>query len=274
MAERFTQQANSALSQPYSSSSAVITGQVPAIQKLYDSLLTGLTNQGTASTNEIVNSAEQRGVGRASLGADTSAMLGQTIGQQGAVLGAQKAGDISANRVAGGELGVNKVNDISALASVLQEQDLANQQFQLDKTTQDRDQQLRIQQAQQQAARAAASAKQSEGWPDDIAQNTIGANLLAEAGTDGRVNPGDYNAALDAWVAVGGSPETFHIKYEGFVNKSHKDDYYKPITATTLRSVPNIDGGYSNKTLADRMAGLTGRARPVTNSTSTRQARY
>lgn len=258
MAERYQQQANSALSQPYSSSNALITGQVPAIQKLYDSLLTGLTTQGANSTNEIVNSAEQRGVGRASLGADTSALLGQTIGQAGAQLGAQKAGDISANRVAGGELGVNKVNDISALASVLQEQDLANKQFQADKVAQDRAQQLQIQQAQQQAAARAAemSKKEAAGWPDDVTQNTIESNLQMNAGGDGHVSNEDYNAALDAWVGQGGSPETFHVKFDKFVNKKYSDLYYKPKEVKTIRSVGNLDGGTN------------------TSSTTTRQSRY
>ena len=254
MAERFTQQADSALSQPYSSSNAVITGQVPAIQKLYDSLLTGLTNQGTASTNEIVNSAEQRGVGRASLGADTSMALGQTINQQGAVLGAQKAGDISANRVAGGELGVNKVNDISALSSVLQEQDLANQQFQLDKTTQDRDQQLRIQQAQQQAAQAAASrAEASAGQVYAEGKKFIEGQLQQLVGPDGNVNPRDYNDFLDDWVAAGGDPNDYHREFDRFVNRTHANDYYKPVrNVRTGKQLPNTSIGTDRSTSTGR----------------------
>lgn len=96
MATRYIKAATSELSPVFDPATADIKGQGADTQALYEQLLASLSQQQQTGTQNIVSSAERRGVSRAGLEGDIGLQLGQETALGGAQLGAQRASDMAA----------------------------------------------------------------------------------------------------------------------------------------------------------------------------------
>lgn len=227
MAERFTRQATQQLNPVISQSQQIIQPNISATQQLFKSLVSGLEGEAATSVGDITADAYNRGVGRSSLAQDVSAGFDPTLAVGATGLGAQQAGQLSDLRVAGGQLQADKATLVNQLASSLQESDIDRRTFEQDKIAQDRAQQLAIREAQLAAAARSSRGGGGGGSPDDTTADDIQGWFNTMRGGDGNVSPDTYAEGLKAWVNAGGDEAAFHNKFQGFVNLSHSDDYYR-----------------------------------------------
>lgn len=132
MATRFIQEATQQLTPSYNIQQQAIQSQIPAVQKLYDSLVQGLEGQRQVETQSILESANARGVLRSSLPVDLQTELGKALLAQRGQIESQRAGDIAGINTQLGTLGIQKSQNIADLARGLETQDLARQQLALE----------------------------------------------------------------------------------------------------------------------------------------------
>lgn len=161
MAIRFVEQATQQLDPFYQQQTAAVQQQLPAIQKLYDTLLSGLEGQRATETQNILESASQRGVLRSSMPVDLQTQLGAALLAERGKLESQRAGDIAGVQKSLADIGLQRNQGIASLADALQQRDLQERQFQLQQQQADRQFQLDQQRLQaESAARAANNAGQ------------------------------------------------------------------------------------------------------------------
>lgn len=95
MATKYVRDAGKQLDPVYNGAISDVSAQIPATDVLYAALISGLEGQAAEGTQDILASAERRGVGRARLGQDVGATLSSALDLERARFGAQKAGDIA-----------------------------------------------------------------------------------------------------------------------------------------------------------------------------------
>lgn len=219
MATRFLEQATQQLAPVYQQSEQALQAQIPAIQNLYNVLFQGLEGQRQTETQNILESASQRGVLRSSLPVDLQTTLGQSLLAERGKLGAQQAKEVAGIQGQLGELGIGRARAIAELAGSLEGQDLERQKFEYQKINDERDYQLRVQAAKQSAASAV-----QKGAPAQLVGD-IYSNLRAKVGQDGFVSPQTYTAHKNYWVKAGGLPAEFDETYGNFVNPVHQERF-------------------------------------------------
>lgn len=205
-----------------------VKAQVPAIQKLYQTLTSGLQSQydtnlasGVQSINE---DASARGVLRSTLPNDArvslTGQLGAALQQSLGQLGQQRASDIANINQQLGQLRIGKVNDINSLANALAQTDYNNRELAV------RRQELAQRQAEARAAAAAAAARSSGGGYSSGGKLSLGEAESAvrssfTTGTDGYVNPKEWNQYLAQWNARGLSTSSFVKAFKNYANPWH-----------------------------------------------------
>lgn len=226
MAERFVQEAQAQLNPVYDQSIAAIQGQIPAIQQLYQTLMTGLEQSGQAQiktgTQNIVEDASTRGVLRSTLPVDARQSLLGTVGaaltEGMAKLQGQQAGEIGAinEKVAG--LNIDRTKGIQSLADTLYSRDLKEREFQYSK---------QLEQQKLEISRQAARSKEAavnQGAPKGLVSSIY--NFLgSKRGQDGFVSPNKFREAQQQWVNAGGAPSSFLETYGAFVNPAHQERF-------------------------------------------------
>lgn len=95
MAVRYVKQAGNQLDPVYQGAIKGVSSQIPQVNNLYDALVAGLEGQTAGGVQDILASAEARGVGRARLAEDVGTTLGSALDLEKARAGAQQAEDIA-----------------------------------------------------------------------------------------------------------------------------------------------------------------------------------
>lgn len=202
--------------------------QVPAINTLYSTLLQGLQNQGQSQLQNVLTSADQRGVMRASQPASTQQALDTSLMQAGAQLGAQQAQNVAGIRGVVGQGQAQRALSAQDLVQGLTQADIAARENKLKLTDINRADELNT--IRNQVAEAKANARASrtvanQGEKELISK--IDSAMLQMVGGDKKVSPETYKQALGVWTAQGLSPDAFHNKFDKYVNFSHVQDYYR-----------------------------------------------
>lgn len=226
-------EASTYLQPTFAQAEQALQGQTPAIQNLYAALIQGLQAQGGAQTQNVLASAARRGVGRAMLGSDVQNQLGQELALQTGQLGAQQAQAVAAAQQAVGKLGVERVSRVSDLANSLQEAHLNRVKTQNEMSNLDRNQQLKLQEAdrefqvaqaayQRRQAEAAAAARQKAAKEaPTTSQALLTIAQLWQPGKDGYVNPKQWNELRKAFMEAGYSGSSFDAEFKNLVNPEH-----------------------------------------------------
>lgn len=210
----FYQQATSQVAPIYDQQIAQAQAQIPALQKLYQSLIGNLQTQSNqqlqTGTQNIVEDASRRGVLRSSLPVDArttlQGQLSAALTQGTADLNRQQLQDVSGIQERIGNLQTGRLGAIQSLADQLYQRDLKEREFQM---------------AQQAAAAAARSGGggRSGGSGVSLAQarQDMAAALAPHRGTkDKYVSPAIWNRALDQWVSQGFSASSFKSTFSGY----------------------------------------------------------
>src|SRR5688572_30271216 len=116
MATRYVEEATRQLAPSYDTQQKAIQAQVPAVQQLYSNLIQGLEGQKQTETQNILESANARGVLRSTLPVDLQTELGKALLAQRGQLGAQQASDIAGINSQLGGLGIQRAQGIAELA--------------------------------------------------------------------------------------------------------------------------------------------------------------
>ena len=164
-----------------------IQAQVPAVQQLFNNLVTGLDEQLRTETQNILESAGARGVLRSSLPVDLQIQLGQALLGERGRLEAQRAGQLADIQGRLGQLGIQRTTATSELARALQAADLQEREFELRRQQAERDFELR--QREQAASRSrrsgisptfsAATAASARARPRVVSNNAGGFTFLS-----------------------------------------------------------------------------------------------
>lgn len=157
MATRFLEQATQQLDPYFQQQTQATQQQLPAIQQLYDTLLSGLEGQRQTETQNILESASQRGVLRSTLPVDLQTQLGAAILGQRGKLESQRAGDIAGVNKSLADIGLTRAQSISQLADALQSRDLQERDFTFKQQQAERQFQLDQQRIKAESAARAAS---------------------------------------------------------------------------------------------------------------------
>lgn len=171
MATRFLEQATQQLDPYFQQQTQATQQQLPAIQQLYDTLLQGLEGQRQTETQNILESASQRGVLRSTLPVDLQTQLGAALLGQRGKLESQRAGDIAGVNKSLADIGLTRAQSISQLADALQSRDLQERDFTFKQQQAERQFQLDQQRIQaENAARSANSAAKIPPISQGLAQ--------------------------------------------------------------------------------------------------------
>lgn len=222
MATRYTQNATNELAGIYSPQQNLINAQMPANQQLYDTLYQGLDAQQANQTQDIVNSANIRGVGRDRLGQDVTGALGATVDLAKAQLGRQQAGDSATIQGKIADLNVQRINDIQTLSNALQDRAISEGKYKQNINKLNRNYNLEVLKMNRQfsldqeevrlkkAAEAAEAARQAAyygygggggsggGQQQATRKLTPTERAYAEVGKRGSNDYSDYMATLDS----------------------------------------------------------------------------
>lgn len=95
MATRYVKQAGNQLDPVYRGAIQGVSAQIPQVNNLYEALISGLEGQTAGGIQDVVASAEQRGVGRARLAEDVGATLNTALDLERNRAGAQQAEDVA-----------------------------------------------------------------------------------------------------------------------------------------------------------------------------------
>lgn len=202
--------------------------QVPAINNLYATLLQGLQNQSGSQLQNVLTSADQRGVMRGSQEASTQQALNSTLMQSGAQLGAQRAQNVAGVQGVVGQGQAQRALSAQQLVEGLTAADLAKKENQLKLTEINRANEINTVRNQVAEAKAAARASRAvaNNGEKELASR-IDSAMLQMVGGDKKVSPETYKQALSVWTGQGLSPDEFHTKFDKYVNFSHVQDYYR-----------------------------------------------
>lgn len=223
MATKFQQEASSQLEPVYQQSEQAISSQVPAVQKLYDTLISGLQGQYdtqlATGTQGIVEDASARGVLRSTLPVDArqalTGQLSQALLQGRGQLESQRAGDIAGINEKLGSLRIQKTGAIADLARALETQDLQAQELALKKLDSERSYQL----ARQKASSGGGSESTPQWQFNQQALQTVAGKW--KPGGDGFVNPGQWNAMRRDWTRAGFNVNDFDSQFASLINPAH-----------------------------------------------------
>jgi hypothetical protein len=211
-----------------------LQGQVPAIQNLYQALIQGLQAQGAAQTQNVVQSAEMRGVGRAGLEGDVQAQLGQELALQGGQLGFQQAQDVAGARQRVGQLNTERVGRVNDLAQSLQDTRLGEKTAKIERKKADRAYELDLQKAERtfelskiafaraQAEKAARASSRQKDESLATSQALLAVDSLWKPGADGYVNPKQWNEIRQAFMEAGYSGGSFDSEFGALINPAHQ----------------------------------------------------
>jgi hypothetical protein len=212
-----------------------IQGQIPAVQNLYNSLLTGLQGQAQNQISNVAQSAAQRGVSSYGVNQGAQDTLTQALLFNQGQLGAQQAQQVAGLQ---GELGKARVSKGQAtydLANSLQAQNLESQSNQIKMTDMQRQAQLQQQKNQQsynvaQASYATRQARAAAAATQDL--TTVGEGTIARQlriglgdvkGKDGHVSPENLAKAYSIWQQAGLEPAKFWSNFQGLWNPKQKN---------------------------------------------------
>lgn len=230
--------ATSQLSPVFNQAQQTVQAQAPAIQNLIDSLLQGLQTQAGNQVNNVVQSAEKRGVGRDMLAQDTQNMLAQELALQGGQLGLQRAQGLAGVQQTLGNIGVQRGTSIVDLAQSLQSGKQVEQKAQMAAKQSQRQFNLQSQQAQRdlevarvaqstQNARAAAQAAAQQKTLLDMSGGDLERftrlALDRVQGKDGYVSPENLAKAYNDYRSAGFSSEDFWSRFQGKWNPKQAD---------------------------------------------------
>lgn len=221
LATRFLEAARQQLDPLYQQQTEAVRGQLPAIQQLYDTLLRGLEGQRQTETQNILESASQRGVLRSSLPVDLRTRLGEALLAQRGKLESQRAQDVSGVQEKLSNIGIQKEQAVAGLADALRQRDLQERDFQLRQQKADRDFQLAQQRlaAQTQAATRQPSAPARSA---DLQRQAFAAVAQSwKPGGDGYVSPEQWNQFRSQWAQMGFNVNAFDAAFGGLVNPVH-----------------------------------------------------
>ena len=230
----------------YSPALQAIQAQTPQIQQLYQTLVQGLQQQSMAQQQNVVNSAQQRGLTAPTLGTQVAGAYGQDLNLINAQMNAQRATDVAGINQQVGKTNVAKAGTVNDLAQSLLKQTQENQQNAYQMTDIERKAQLEQQQNQQnfeiqktryevaEAKRAAAAAAAARESALDAASkldtgefmSITEAQMKRYAGPDGNVSPETYQQARDLWARKGLPVSEFDNQYYEMINKQHMNDYF------------------------------------------------
>lgn len=234
MATRYVQQASKQLHPAYATSINAQKAQLPAIQQLYSTLVSGLEGQRQTETQNILESASQRGVLRSTMPVDLQASLGAALLAERGKLGSQQAQEEAAVRGNIGQLRIQRAQGIQELAGALQQRSLQERQFQLQKKQAERELALKREEMMMQMAAARSSGggggRGGGGGSTSFANrlsgaaSSLGGELRKVAGKDGYVSPQNYAAARREWGAAGFAD--FDKYFGGFKNPQNQNYKY------------------------------------------------
>lgn len=176
MATRFQEQAQQQLNPYFQQQETAVKQQLPAIQQLYNTLLTGLEGQRATETQNILEDASSRGVLRSTLPVDLQTQLGAALLAERGKLESQRASDIANVNKSLSDIGLARTQSISQLADTLQQRDLQERQFQLQQQQADREFQLG-----QQRLQAEIAAAQQKSAASSAANTPSTAQFLSQA---------------------------------------------------------------------------------------------
>jgi hypothetical protein len=222
----------------YNPAIQAIQSQQPAIQQLYQTLMQGLQAQQTNQTQNVLASADQRGVGRAGLAGDVGMQLGAARNLAGAQVGVENAASMAQNRGLVGQAMAGRGQAAGDFNTSLTNQSIENQsnqlamtdmerKAQLDMTQNQRNFEIQKVQAAQAASKAYASAANAAADMDlEEFVSLTEAGMKKKMGGDGFVSPETFKQAIALWSSKGLPVSEFINKYSGFINKSHIQDYF------------------------------------------------
>lgn len=163
MATRFQEQAQAQVNPYFQQQEAAVRQEIPAIQNLYNTLLQGLEGQRASETQNILESASQRGVLRSSMPVDLQTQLGAALLAERGKLESQRAGDVSRVNKSIADIGLQRSQAITSLADQLQARDLQEREFKLRRQQADRE--FKLQQQKLAAEVAAQRSSQAQSVP-------------------------------------------------------------------------------------------------------------
>lgn len=134
MATRFVQAATRQYAPVYRKQMQAYQAQIPALQQLYNNLLSGLTSQQKVGNQNLLEDSGARGLLRSTIPVDAQAGLAQEILQQRGQYSAEYANQLAGINQNIGQLGIDQVGAISGLAGDLESRNLALRQFNLDRS--------------------------------------------------------------------------------------------------------------------------------------------
>lgn len=72
-----------------------------------------------------------------------------------------------------------------------------------------------------------AAGRAAEKGPDvNAITANVGGYLAGKVGSDGKVSPKTFQEGRQKWIAAGGSADSYAQAFYGYVNQSHKQDYF------------------------------------------------
>lgn len=224
MARRYSM-ARNMVSPVYAGEQQAIESQVPSVQALYDTLVSGLQASGAAGTQRVMEGASRAGVDRAA--SDVAAVLEEAVALGGAQLGRQQAGDIADIRGSQAQLGMGRVGAISDVESALQERAIQSGRAKLQRQElkSGYKQDLLAARRQDELTRKEAAISRARGGGGSgitVSEDLEYVAGLWEPGPDEYVSPGQWNSLRDAWVERGRSASTFDREFGYLVNPAHQ----------------------------------------------------
>lgn len=185
MATRFQEQAERQLSSGFQEQRQAIQEQIPALEEMFQNLVSGLEQQKQTGVQEIAESAAQRGVARSTIPVDAEQDLQQEFLSQRGQLQSQQAQQIGNIRQQLGQLRTQETQATTNLASNLQEADIREREFELEKEQMQEElriakEKLRFTKAQEGGGTGSGSSEGRELSDEFIRQTVNRANDFSE----------------------------------------------------------------------------------------------
>lgn len=210
--------------------------QVPAINQLYSTLLAGLQNQGQGQLQNVLASADQRGVMRGSQQASTQGALDTSLMQAGAQLGAQQAQNVAGVQGIAGQGQAQRALSAQQLVEGLTQADIASKTNKLQLQEINRADEINT--IKNQVAEAKANARAAETAAKLTTDQALDMQEgLWAPGKDGFVSPRAWNSTIQDWIDAGGSVSSFVKRFGHLVNKDlyQQASAFKDAKGKTLR---------------------------------------
>lgn len=220
-------QGNQMAAQAYNPVQQGIQAQIPALQNLYTTLVQGLQAQNAAQQQNVLASAQQRGVASPGMAGDIAGQLGGALGQAQAQLGVDIAGGRAGIQSQLAQALADRGNAGITFAQSIQDSNIKKSEQQLALQKAERDfqvAQVAEQTAQAKAAaKAAASAKSLSDLSETAITRQLRLGLNSVMGADGYVSPDNLAKAYALWQNAGLSPQSFWSNFQGLWNPNQGD---------------------------------------------------